>query len=199
MKHYIDITLLPSDDIGVHFLWSKVMMQVHLALVEIKDADNKTPIAVSFPDYRDPKSGQTGFLGRKLRLFASECGDFDKLDISKKLKRLEDYVHIKGLKDVPSDVTEFESFGRRDSPGSPAKLIRRRMKRKNETHEQASKYYENYTMNGDVKSLPYVKMNSLSEQKYFPLTITRKSNSMKNSETLFSTYGLNLKASLPKF
>ena len=25
MKHYIDISLLPSDDIGIHFLWSKVI------------------------------------------------------------------------------------------------------------------------------------------------------------------------------
>ena len=44
MKHYIDITLLPSDDIGVHFLWSKVMMQVHLALVEIQDSNKQVPV-----------------------------------------------------------------------------------------------------------------------------------------------------------
>ncbi|WP_370059982.1 type I-F CRISPR-associated endoribonuclease Cas6/Csy4, partial [Neptunomonas phycophila] len=36
MKHYIDITLLPSDDIDIHFLWTKVMMQIHLAFVEMQ-------------------------------------------------------------------------------------------------------------------------------------------------------------------
>ena len=41
MKYYLDITLLPSDDIGVHFLWTKVMIQMHLALVEIQNEKNK--------------------------------------------------------------------------------------------------------------------------------------------------------------
>ena len=199
MKHYIDITLLPSDDIGVHFLWGKVMMQVHLALVEIKDANNKTPIAVSFPQCKSETPKHAAFMGNKLRLFAASLSDYDKLNIQKWLMRLEDYVHVKAVHDVPDAIEGFESFNRITKAGSPDKHIRRRMKRKGETLEQAASHFSGYSMDKAIKALPFIKMKSLSDKGDFNLAIKRTAMSEPNQEVAFSTYGFNKEAALPKF
>lgn len=199
LKHYIDITLLPSDDIGVHFLWGKVMMQVHLALVEIKDTNNKTPIAVSFPECKSATAKHAAFMGNKVRLFAACLSDFDKLNIQKWLIRLEDYVHIKAVKEVPDEIEGFESFNRITKAGRPDKLIRRRMKRKGETIEQATSHFSSYSMDKTIKALPFIKMKSLSDKGDFNLAIKRTAMSERNREIAFSTYGFNKEAALPKF
>lgn len=199
MKHYIDITFLPSDDIGVHFLWSKVMMQVHLALVEIQDNNKQVPVAVSFPNYKDAANNKPGFIGNKLRLLSADKADLERLNISKWLNRLEDYVHIKTITDVPANIGSFESFSRRQKSGSPDKHIRRRMKRHNETFEQASKHFSDYKMADEDKALPFINMKSLTSNDEFNMSIARKVTEQSSNPVMFNTYGFNRKAPLPKF
>ena len=199
MKHYIDITLLPSDDIGVHFLWSKVMMQVHLALVEIQDSNRQVPVAVSFPNYKESVNKIPAFIGNKLRLLSVDKADLERLDIHKWLSRLADYVHIKHIAEVPPTVLVYENFNRRRKSGSPDKHIRRRMKRHNETLEQASDYFKNYTMKAEDRALPFIQMKSLESNNDFHLSIVRKEVEQGAKEVMFNTYGLNCDASLPKF
>lgn len=199
MKHYLDITLLPSDDIGVHFLWSKVMMQIHLALVEIQDSNKKVPVAVSFPNYKEPANNELGHIGNKLRLFALDKADLERLNIQKWLSRLEDYVHIKNIADVPSEVKSFENFNRRQKSGSPDKHIRRRMKRHNETLEQASQYFSDYKMKAADKALPFIKMKSLTSDNEFNMSIKRKAIEQNATPVMFNTYGFSSNSALPKF
>ena len=199
MKHYIDITLLPSDDIGMHFLWSKVMMQVHLALVEIQDSAKKSSVAVSFPYYKEPSTASLGFIGKKIRLFAMQYSDFERLNINKWLSRLDDYVHIKAINDVPNNIESYESYSRVTKSGNAEKHIRRRMKRHNETLEQAALFFSDYTMDKEVKALPFIKMKSLGGGDEFNMSIRRKSAVLEKAEYSFSTYGFNRHAALPKF
>lgn len=202
MKHYIDITILPSDDIGVHFLWSKLMMQVHLALVEIQDSNKQVPIAVSFPNYR-MNTDKPGFLGNKLRLFSVNKADLERLDIHKWLSRLTDYLHIKNIADVPVDVHLFENFNRRQKSGNFEKLLRRRLKRAekngNETPEQARQFFNGYAMKKDDKALPFIKMKSLTSDHEFNMSIIRKTVEPNNTLVMFNTYGFSSQSSLPKF
>ncbi|SEI63458.1 CRISPR-associated endonuclease Csy4 [Allopseudospirillum japonicum] len=108
MNYYQEITLLPEAEIPLAFLWQNVFQQVHIALVEHKVASNQSLVAVGFPEY-----GQKGFpLGSKLRLFAKEQATLEKLAIDQWLTRLQDYVHIKGIKPVPEDVS-YVSFVRK--------------------------------------------------------------------------------------
>lgn len=202
MKHYIDITLLPSDDIGIHFLWSKVMMQVHLALVEIQDDTKQVPVATSFPEYRECMNNKPGFLGQKLRLMALDRADLVRLDINKWLRRLSDYVHVKEIALVP-EADSYESFSRENTKGSLEKHIRRRMKRHDETYEQALSNYEGYEQ-GDVNSrVPFIRLKSLTSGNEFCLNIVREHaaenvNELQKAQR-FNTYGLNRTALLPKF
>jgi CRISPR-associated endonuclease Csy4 len=199
MKHYLDITLLPSDDIGVNFLWSKVMMQVHLALVEIQDGNKKVPVAISFPQYRAKLGAKSAFLGHKLRLLAQDENDFEKLNITKWLNRLDDYVHIKSVAAVPNDISNYESYSKPTKLGSPQGYIKRRMKRKGESEEQASAHFASYQMDPNVKTLPFIKLKSLGSDQTFNMVIKQR-NIEKIEETfLFNTYGINSKATLPKF
>jgi len=199
MKHYIDITLLSSDDIGVNFLWSKVMMQVHLALVETQDENKKVAVAISFPQYRSKVGTKSAFLGHKLRLLAQNEKDFEQLNISKWLNRLEDYVHVKSVAAVPNEVKGYESYSKPTKLGSPLGYIKRRMKRKGETEEQATAHFANYKMSSDIKALPFIKMKSLGSEQTFNMAIKHRQVE-KNEEVLrFNTYGINSKVSLPKF
>ena len=50
MQVYREITLLPGDDVGYHFLWEKVFCQVHLGLVENKDAEERSCFGITFPE-----------------------------------------------------------------------------------------------------------------------------------------------------
>ncbi|QEQ95579.1 type I-F CRISPR-associated endoribonuclease Cas6/Csy4 [Neptunomonas concharum] len=118
MNYYQEITLLPDAEISLGFLWQSVFQQVHIALVEHKVGANQSAVAVGFPDYRQAKFP----LGSKLRLFAQEQMTLEKLDIGQWLTRLEDYVHIKGIKAVPSDVSYVSFF--RKQVKSPERVER---------------------------------------------------------------------------
>jgi len=199
MKHYIDITLLPSDDIGVHFLWSKVMMQVHLALVEVQDTNKQVPVAVSFPNYKIRSGEENAFLGNKLRLFANELSDFEHLNINKWFARLQDYVHIKAINAVPDSINVYESYNRITKAGTADKHIRRRMKRHNESEEQAAVFFEGYTMSKEVKALPFIKMKSLGKGMSFNMSIRKTKATRVNNSVRFNTYGFSNDSALPKF
>ena len=199
MKYYVDITLLPSDDIGIHFLWSKVMMQVHLALVEIQDEKGKVPVATSFPEYRGNADGKCGVLGKKLRLLSEKKNHLEKLCLAKWFNRLMDYVHIKAIADVPK-VTSYESFARQNFSGSVEKHIRRRVKRHKETPEQAALHFVNYSSTKGNKHLPFIRMRSLTSNEDFCLSIVRASKEFIQIDMqTFNSYGLSASGILPKF
>lgn len=201
MKHYIDITLLPSDDIGIHFLWSKVMMQIHLALVEIQDENDQVPVATSFPEYRESEGKNHGFLGQKLRLFAVDQNDLHRLDIKNWLSRLSDYVFVKEISSIPA-VDSFESFSRENTTGSVDKQIRRRMKRHNENYEQALRHYIGYQPSNEKSLAPFIRLKSLTSGNDFCLNIVRAKHVDNRGEIQnqgFNTYGLSPTGVLPKF
>ena len=52
MNYYIEVTLMENDQFSPYELWSQLYPQLHLALVEAKNADNKVSIGFSFPQYR---------------------------------------------------------------------------------------------------------------------------------------------------
>ncbi|MBQ4845248.1 type I-F CRISPR-associated endoribonuclease Cas6/Csy4 [Pseudoalteromonas sp. MMG005] len=127
MKYYLDITLLPDAETNLGFLWHKVYQQIHIMLVEHKISDKDSEIALSFPKYRHLGSSDKGSkvfpLGNKLRMFAQTYEKLDGLKIAQWLNRLDDYVHIKAIKEVPNDVIEYAYFKRKNFK-SPAKLMK---------------------------------------------------------------------------
>ena len=200
MKFYIEITLLPSENIGINFLWTKLYQQIHLALVDMNDGKANVPIGVAFPKYDAEKNR----LGSKLRLFAKSESELVKMDIKKWLNRLLDYVHITQIREVPNSVKSYSVYKRQQLNRSSAKLerlIKRRAKREGVTIEEArSRIIADSTNNDDTRLLksPFIWMKSISSENLFRLFIIREkaSNYVEGS---FSSYGLSDKSTVPNF
>ncbi|MGR5205461.1 type I-F CRISPR-associated endoribonuclease Cas6/Csy4 [Vibrio sp. PNB23_22_7] len=200
MNVYQEITLLPDADISLGFLWQKVFQQVHIALVENKEATNHSDFAVGFPDYR-----KTNFpLGSKLRLFASENDALEQLNIQQWLVRLEDYVHIKGIKAVP-DVVEYVSYLRKQVK-SPERIKRDMQKKALRWAEKSGRSVEDCLVELEKNKptahcdLPFIylhsqqtKQRSPDKSSKFPLFIERHVL-VQAQVGRFDCYGLSAKS-----
>ncbi len=194
MNCYIDITLLPSEDIGHYFLWEKVYNQVHLALVEHKNAAGGFSIAAAFPEYSTDKKR----LGSKLRLLSQDEEVLIQLNITKWLARFADYVHITSIRSVPSGIGHYMAYGRPKVMNNKQRLIERRMKRHNQSLEQATEHFEGFKP--QQSKAPFVHIKSHTKDMRFPLFIEELLCEAQSQQTvIFDSYGLSNKGGLPKF
>ena len=204
MKYYQEITLIDQAEISSYFIWSKLYTQLHIALAEIKDTNDKVNIGVSFPQYifeekiEDKKAKIN--MGKKLRLFAPNEADLKKLDLKKWLDRLTDYVHITSIKEVPENVKGYAIYKRKQVKTNAERLARHSVKRGDIGFDEALARYSNVVTTTD---LPYIQMLSLStsdeqDKKRFKLFIEKQSIEQSKSQ-VFSTYGLSSESSVPEF
>lgn len=193
MKSYLEITLKPQPDIPLYFLWEKVYQQIHLALVEIQDADGKVTVGTSFPEY-DADQHQ---LGRKLRLLAPSQETLESLNVCKWLSLLTDYVHIASIRDVPTNITDYVFFKRIQTKSSNARLAKRKAKREGISYGQALQVLDNHKE--QVSKAPYIHIKSLSSDKRFRLMIDCISTKQSKNTKKFNTYGLSTKSCVPIF
>ncbi|MFZ7793490.1 type I-F CRISPR-associated endoribonuclease Cas6/Csy4 [Acinetobacter lwoffii] len=200
MNYYLEVTLMENDQFSPYELWSQLYPQLHLALVEAKNADNKVNIGFSFPQYRFHQDKGVGFIGTKLRLFAESEADLKKLDIRRWLERLEDYVHVTSIREVPSDIRNYAIYKRKQVKTNAQRLARHRVKRGDIGFDEALARYSNVVT---TTNLPYIEMKSLStsdqqSEKRFKLFIEKQS-AEKSETQVFSTYGLSSVSSVPEF
>jgi CRISPR-associated endonuclease Csy4 len=192
MKYYIEITLRPDAEIGIGFLWQKMYQQLHLALVEVKDENEKVDVGIAFPQY-----GNISFpLGHSMRLFGRVPDDLSNLRLEYWLKRLLDYVSITEMKEVPNNIENYASFYRQQVKSNPERLARRQAKRKGISLEEAMLNYE--TMPDQISKLPFIIIESLSSAQKLKLFI-QKERKETLSEGKFNTFGLSKDATVPWF
>lgn len=206
MKFYKEITLLEQAEISPYFIWSKLFTQLHICLAENKDENEKVNIGVSFPEYTYSQGGSsrpsTAHLGFKIRLFAENKVDLEKLDVESWLSKLNGYLAIDPIAAVPENILGYVTFSRM-KPTDNAKvrrLARHRAKKDGISYESALELYQHLV---EVSRLPYVKMLSLStstqqSKNNFNLFI-KKEAAEKTDTQVFSTYGLSSESSVPEF
>jgi CRISPR-associated endonuclease Csy4 len=196
MKNYLEITLLPNEELPINFLWSKVFQQIHLGLVEIQDDKRQVPIGVSFPEYFANEQDKS--LCSRLRLFAPNKATLVRFDVAKCLARLSDYVHCTSILEIPADKITGYAFFKRVRPNSNnERLARRRVKRKGVSFEQALAHYEDRAEGTTL--LPYIQVQSQSSGQSYRLFIEKVATSSASSQALFSTYGLSSQCAVPLF
>lgn len=203
MKYYLEIKFLPEDDISIHFLWSKVYKQLHLALASVKNAENKVNIGFSFPEYRYDQKKSGVFVGEKLRIFAESENDLNILNVQNWLNRYLDYVHISSVKSVPNEkISGYAIFKRKQVKSSAERLARAEAKKGRYDYENALGHYRKFITS---TNLPYIQMLSDSSQttdeslkNHFKLFI-EKLSAEKSETQVFSTYGLSSVSSVPEF
>ncbi len=193
MDVYLDITLLPGDDIGHHFLWEKVFQQVHIALVENKNAEGNSPFGLTFPEFNAEKNR----LGRKLRFFAENETMLQQLNINQWLDRLTDYVHITSIRPVPENVEYFVQFYPLRFKSSLERLARRAAKRHGISYEKAME--ERAAFKPQRTRAPFIWTKSQSNGQRFRLFIGHRQVDSSDSAPVFSCYGLTRQGSLPQF
>jgi CRISPR-associated endonuclease Csy4 len=202
MNYYIEVTLMENEKFSPYQLWSQLYPQLHLALVEVKNADNKVNVGLAFPQYCFYQDKGIGFLGTKLRLFAQSEADLKKIDIRKWIERLrlEDYVHTTSIREVPKEVKGYAIYKRKQVKTNAQRLARHRVKRGDIGFDEALARYSNVVT---TSNLPYIEMKSLStsdqqSEKRFKLFI-EKQPAEKSETQVFSTYGLSSECSVPEF
>ena len=205
MKFYQEITLIDQAEISSYFIWSKLYTQLHLAFAEQKDGNNKVNIGLSFPKYIYEQGNDTKkfrvHLGDKLRIFAENQADLEKLNILKWLDRLTDYLHVTSIREVPeSKVTGYVVYKRKQVKTNAQRLARHRVKRGDIGFDEALARYSNVVT---TTNLPYIEMGSLSTsdeqaKRRFKLFI-EKQFAEKSETQVFSTYGLSSVSSVPEF
>lgn len=180
MKHYLEITLMDTSDLGAYELWQKLYTQLHIALVDLH-RHTGVALGISLPQYRY-ESGQGGVLGSKLRVFAANEALLQQLDLPKWLARLQDYVHLTGVREVPQGkITGYARYSRQHLRGNLEKYARRMAKRQGVSFEVAlQKQCEQYAAKHQIELkqvdahfhqsqsnaqlLPFVQLQSASTQ-----------------------------------
>lgn len=192
MNHYLEITLQPDADIGLHFLWEKVYQQIHLGLVEMQDGNGKVPIGIALPGYNAAKHQ----LGDKLRLLAETEAELERFNASRRLNRLSDSLDLTGIRNVPGRIQTHACYYRIQPKSSNARLARRKAKRENIGIEQALTALESCPE--QRSDAPFVWIKSLSSGERFRLFI----GYVEAPEPInagFNAYGLSRQSSVPVF
>ena len=188
LNYYQEITIIPDPDIAPYFIWGKLFTQLHIALADVKNNHKIDAIGISFPDYHyDDKNEQSSKLGLKLRVFAPNQKDLETLDLDNWLSRLTDYVHVKGIKDVPRDkIMGYVSVHRYRF--KPIEV---------QTQTLADKLKVSYEeamaivlkRKAELK-LPFIRMFSESNKTHYPLQILQQP-SEEDVTGGFNVYGMN--------
>ena len=188
MKYYQELTLLPSYDVPLPFIWSKVYQQLHLGFVEQQDDSGNVPYGVSFPQYQHDKK-KIG-LGEKIRVFAKGEEELAKLGLKKWLERFTDYVHITGIRAVPEKITGYSTYRRMRQENGADSKARRFLLRHKERHMN---YDETVVMFSTEKkrvcSFPYLKQKSLTNNNLFRIYVEKVARSEETYDG-FGTYGV---------
>ncbi len=219
MRFYQEITIIKTPEISPSIIWSKLYMQLHLALVERQNTDKTVNIGVSFPEYKYSEKEDLGSmsLGTKLRIFAHSEVELQQLDLTKWLERLTDYVHIKSIRAVPESVNSYLLVKRYRVDTNLERITRRFMQRESKrlgkelsfneakalqnqrfakNNEITLKQAEQHYKQPKVKNLPFIRLKSLSSSEEYSLLI-EQTRAEQHCTGSFNTYGLSSKSTVP--
>lgn len=191
MRYYTEITILPDNEMGLHFIWEKLFLKLHMCFVNMKASTKEVSVGIGLPKYSMERS-----LGPTLRLFGQSEKDLINLDLEKALYGLKDYLHIKSIKEVPEKVDSFSCYKRLQIKGNKECLSRRKSKRHNIDYDQALEDYKDYKPKR-IKE-PFVYVNSQSTQCRFTLFIKKEERDLQKYDG-FSSFGLSKISTVPEF
>ncbi len=192
MKQYVEITFLPCAEMPLHILTQQVYQQLHLKFVEMKNENGLQPIGVSFPKY----DSEANTLGEKIRLFAQDLETLERFNAKQTLRKLSDYVHVTGIRNVPDNVKTFGCFQRLQLKTNNLRLARRKAKRENVDVEIALSTLQRFKE--QQTTAPFVIIKSASNGEMFRLFVVYSEQANDNSGG-FGTYGLSGTSTVPIF
>jgi CRISPR-associated endonuclease Csy4 len=152
MKFYLEITILPNQEIDKYFILSRLFHLTHLGLVEVAKIGNnpdKSNIAIAFPEYKysenvaikkdesnkntnnkSPAKKGFGIIGSTIRLFAKTREELEKFNASQRFSAINEYIEITEILEVPSSkITSYAVFMRHQEKTNLEKISKRYVNR----------------------------------------------------------------------
>lgn len=183
MDYYIDIKLVPDDEVPIYFIRNKVYSKLHKALYSL----NSTEIGVSFPRYKI-------MLGDVIRLHGAE-EKLRELQSSDWLGALKSYCIIGSIQAIPNDAP-YRTVSRKQSNMTEAKL-RRLIKRGSILPSEAKAYKAKMFEIGLDNA--YLELESASNMHKHRRYIQFGKLGSKPVEGEFDQFGLSKTATVPWF
>lgn len=183
MNYYLDIKIVPDDDVPIYFIRNKIYSKLHKALHTLKSTD----IGVSFPRYKV-------LLGDVIRLHSSETR-LKELNAMNWLGGLSGYCSVSAVQKIPEKVSH-RNTSRIQANMTEAKL-RRLIKRGSISIEDAKNYKAKMFSQG--LDNPYIEFESSSNghkhRRY--LNFSNFCDTASSGE--FDSFGLSKTATVPWF
>ncbi len=146
MEYYLDLMVIPDEEVPVYFIRNKIYTKLHKALFTL----NATDIGISFPNY-------TVKLGNVIRIHGSEIR-LAELQETNWLGGLAGYCDVSEIRAVP-DNAKHRTISRKQSNMTQAKL-RRLIKRGSISSDEAKQYRAK--MFSQSLDNPYLELESTS-------------------------------------
>ncbi len=183
MDYYLDIKIVPDEEVPTYFIRNKVYSKLHKALFTLKAID----IGVSFPLYKVK-------LGNVIRIHGTENG-LIKLQNTKWLGGLVGYCDVSTVQTIPDKVV-YRTISRKQANMTEAKL-RRLLARDSITQDEIKGYKAKMFAQG--LDNPYLELESTSNghkhRRYLVFGRLTKERSLGT----FDFFGLSKTASIPWF
>jgi CRISPR-associated endonuclease Csy4 len=186
MDHYLDIHIQPDPEFSQTTLMGALVSKLHRRLVAMESND----IGISLPGHETVPP-----LGDVLRIHGNH-GRIQTLMETNWLKGMRDHVVLSDIIPVPSN-TVHRVVRRRQYKTNVERLRRRRMKRHQESYEEACTHIPD-SVERRV-STPYVTVRSQSTGEAFILFIEHGEHCSDPVPGTFGTYGLSNTATIPWF
>lgn len=183
MDYYLDIKLVPDEEVPIYFIRNKVYAKLHKVLSTLSSTD----IGISFPLYKVK-------LGSTVRLHGTS-GRLSGLQATNWLGGLSGYCEVCEVQAIPEQVT-YRTISRIQSNMTEAKL-RRLIKRGSISEDDAKKYKAKmYSLEMDN---PYLELESSSNGHKHRRYLVFGELSETSIDGEFDTFGLSKTATIPWF
>ena len=192
LAFYQDIRLFPDAEVGSREIGEKLFSILHLEFVKNKDSQGFSKYALSFPEY----SKHTKTLGRCFRVMAYDRNSLDEFDLYAVCERMSGYVECSDIEEIP-ETNRFLRFVRVQGKTNGKRLMRRMIKRKVVSSEEAKEAYRDFVPT-DMSKYPYVSIRSKSTGQNFDLFINCVV-ATNNGNGGFNLYGLSNGGNVPDF
>ena len=191
LTHFFDARIRFDADLNPAHALAALFTRLHLYLVR----NGAGEIAVSFPEVIRNKTGETRQLGPVLRLHGT-AEALIPLAQAAAWGGAATVADFGSVQEVPAEV-QHHHVRRVQVDSNTDRLMRRAMRRKGWTEEQARENYAN--AKATTTTLPFIAVNSQSTGQSFRVFLDVSAPQKESSAGLFNAYGLSQEATVPCF
>ena len=191
LTHYLDARLRVDDEVRSADALAALFQRLHLYLAQTRAGD----IAVSFPELTRTSGCKVKRLGNVLRMHGS-AGGLGLLMQPICWGGAVAFADFGNVNLLPANVLHHR-IRRVQVDSNPERLMRRAMKRKGWTEDQARQAYAGAQRK--LSTLPFISMNSRSTGQRFSLLLDVGVPIDTSTEGSFNAYGLSQEATVPYF